>query len=82
MGTFQITVEIGDQSGQRFQELEALVDTGATFTKVPRSILRAIAYERVNVSHSGESRNPVAEPGSLHPKIRHPSHSGLRLSPE
>ncbi len=42
MGTFRITVEIGGQSGQRFQELEALVDTGATFTKVPRSILEAL----------------------------------------
>ena len=42
MGTFQITVEIGNQSGQRFQELEVLVDTGATFTKVPRSILEAL----------------------------------------
>ena len=27
MGTFRITVEIGDQNGQRFQELEALVDS-------------------------------------------------------
>ena len=42
MGTFRITIEIGDQGGQRFQELEALVDTGATFTKVPRSILEAL----------------------------------------
>ena len=42
MGTFQITVEIGDQSGQRFQELKALVNTRATFTKVPRSILEAL----------------------------------------
>ena len=42
MGTFRITVEIGDQSGQRFQEMEALVDTGATFTKVPRTILEAL----------------------------------------
>ena len=42
MGTFRITVEIGDQTGHRFQKLEALVDTGATFTKVPRSILEAL----------------------------------------
>ena len=42
MGTFRIKVEIGDQDGRRFQELEALVDTGATFTKVPRSILKAL----------------------------------------
>ena len=39
MGTFRITVEIGDQ---RFQELEALVDTGAPVTKVPCSILEAL----------------------------------------
>ena len=42
MGSFQITVEIGDQGGRRFQELEALVDSGATFTKVPRSVLEAL----------------------------------------
>ena len=39
MRTLQITIELGDQDGRRFQELEALVDTGATFTKVPRSVL-------------------------------------------
>ena len=42
MGTFRITVQIGDQNGQTFQELEASVDTGATFTKVPRSVLEAL----------------------------------------
>ena len=42
MGTFRITVQMGDQSGQRFQELEALVDSGATFTRVPRSVLEAL----------------------------------------
>ena len=42
MEIFQTTIEIGDQSGQRFQELEALVDTGATFTKVPRELLERL----------------------------------------
>ena len=42
MGTFRITVEIGDQSARRFQEVEALVGTGSTFTKVPRSVLEAL----------------------------------------
>ena len=42
MGTFRITIEIGGQGGQKFEELEALADTGATFTKVPRSILEAL----------------------------------------
>ena len=42
MGTFWIKVEIGDQDGQRFQEVEALVNTGATFTKVPRDLLERL----------------------------------------
>ena len=42
MGTFRITVEIGDQNAQNFQEVEALVDTGPTFTKVPRPVLEAL----------------------------------------
>ena len=36
MGTFRITVEIADPRGQRFEALEMLVDSGATFTKAPK----------------------------------------------
>ena len=36
MGTFRITVDIADPSGQRFEPVEMLVDTGATFTKGSR----------------------------------------------
>ena len=43
MGTFCITVEIGDPHGQNFQPVVVLVDTGATFTKVPRSLLEELA---------------------------------------
>ena len=39
MGTFAASVEIGDLQGRRFQPLETLVDTGATYTRVPRTIL-------------------------------------------
>ena len=42
MGTFTTTVEIGDQTGQQFVQIEALVDTGATFTKAPRSLLESL----------------------------------------
>ena len=38
MGTFQITVEIADPRGQRFENVEMLVDTGATFTKAARNL--------------------------------------------
>ena len=42
MGTFRITVEIADPRGQRFEAVEMLVDTGATFTKAPRDLLERL----------------------------------------
>ena len=42
MGTFITTIEIGDQTGRRFVRIEALVDTGATFTKAPRTLLESL----------------------------------------
>ncbi len=40
MGTFYVTIEIGDPQGQQFEELQALVDSGSTTTVVPTSALR------------------------------------------
>ena len=40
MGTFRVTIQIGDPQGQRYESLEALVDTGATYTVAPASLLR------------------------------------------
>ena len=42
MGTFRITVEIADPSGQRFEPVEMLVDTGVMFTKAPRDLLERL----------------------------------------
>ena len=42
MGTFRITVEIGDPHGRRYEPVEMLVDTGATFTKAPRELLEGL----------------------------------------
>ncbi len=39
MGTFQVTIGVGNQTRERFEEVEALVDTGATHTVLPRSLL-------------------------------------------
>ena len=39
MGTVTVTIGIGDPGGQLFEELEAEVDTGSTFTAVPRELL-------------------------------------------
>ena len=42
MGTFRHTIEIGDPEGQRFESVEALVDTGASYSMVPSSILERL----------------------------------------
>ena len=42
MGTFRIEIEIGDPSGSRYQPVSALVDTGASHTALPASLLREL----------------------------------------
>ena len=42
MGTFRVTLEIGDAQGSRFETVDALVDTGASYTWVPASVLEAL----------------------------------------
>ena len=39
MGTFSTTIEIGNLDGGHYETMEALADTGATTTVVPRCIL-------------------------------------------
>ena len=39
MSAFRHTIEVGDLTGSRFQSMDAIVDTGATFTVVPANIL-------------------------------------------
>ena len=42
MGTFRVDIEIGDPAGQRYEKVEALVDTGATYTMVPAPLLERL----------------------------------------
>ena len=39
MGALRVSIEIGDSQASRFETVETLVDTGATFTMIPRSTL-------------------------------------------
>ena len=42
MGTVMVTIGVGDPQGQRFENLEVVVDTGATFSTVPRTLLEQL----------------------------------------
>ena len=39
MGTFTVPIQLGDLAGQRFIDIEALVDTEATYTSIPETTL-------------------------------------------
>ena len=47
MGRVDVTVQISNLDGSQTKELEAMVDTGSTYTFVPASILRELGIEPV-----------------------------------
>ncbi len=47
MGTFRVAIEVGDPQGQRYETLEALVDTGSTYTVLPAALLRRLGIQPI-----------------------------------
>ena len=45
MGTFQVEIQIGDPAAENWVTVSALVDTGATMTAVPASVLGQLGVE-------------------------------------
>ena len=45
MGTFKWPLRIASMDGQRAQEIEATVDTGASFTTLPSNLLRELGIK-------------------------------------
>ena len=45
MGTFKWPLRISSMDGQRSRDIEATVDTGASFTTLPPSLLRDLGIE-------------------------------------
>ena len=39
MGTFSLTIQVGNLDGTRFRDVEVMADTGSTTTVIPRAIL-------------------------------------------
>lgn len=45
MGEFRVPIEVGNQQGLRFERMDALVDTGATYPVIPRDILASLGCQ-------------------------------------
>lgn len=56
MGSFRVGIEIGNMAGGGFERVEALVDTGATYTLLPQEVL-----ERLGVQPRGKRRFILAD---------------------
>ena len=53
MGTVTVTIEVGDPQGRNFREVEMEVDTGSTYTALPREMLEGLG---VPVNRTAQSR--------------------------
>ena len=53
MGKLIVTIGVGDQQGQQFEDIEVIVDTGSTFTALPAAMLHELG---VMVEHTAEAR--------------------------
>ena len=42
MGTFSVNIAVGDPQGQRYTAVEALVDTGSSYSALPASFLQRL----------------------------------------
>jgi clan AA aspartic protease len=56
VATFRVSIEIGPMDQSRFERIEALVDTGATYTVVPRDVL-----ERLGIAPQFRRRFRIAD---------------------
>ena len=45
MGTFNLIIQIGNLNGEHFEDVDVMVDTGATTTVIPRTILEGLGIQ-------------------------------------
>ena len=61
MGPFYMAIELGDEQGANWRTLDALVDTGASTTSVPASVLRELGIRPVDTGRFRFSQGEVRE---------------------
>jgi clan AA aspartic protease len=61
MGTFKVALEVADRFREQYLTLEALADTGATYTAVPESLLDGLGIQREETRGFRIADNSVVE---------------------
>ena len=67
MGTITATIQVGDNQGHRFEELDIIVDTGSTHTAAPRTMLErpGVPVERSLPSETTDCRIIPVDVGEI-----------------
>ena len=83
MGTFKWPLRISSMDGQQGQDIEATVDTGASFTTLPSRFLRELGIEATGkrgflLADGAAHRNGVRGSTSNHRRGYRDDHRGLR----
>jgi predicted aspartyl protease len=76
MGTFSVTIEVGSPDRTRWRAVEVLVDTGATFTWLPRDLLEELGHAPVikKSFELGDGRVVESDVGDVPVRIGHEVH--------
>ena len=61
MGTFYISIDLGNEQGDNWRTLDALVDTGASTTSLPASVLRELGVRPVSTERFRFAQGEVRE---------------------
>ena len=61
MSTFTVSLGITDRRRERYVTVDALVDTGATYTSLPAGVLADLGIEQVEVRRFRLADNRVVE---------------------
>lgn len=51
MGTFSVPISVSDDTGKKFETFEAFVDSGASYTWIPRPTLEALGHTPTRDRH-------------------------------
>ena len=72
MGTFKVEFEVSDPNGKRFEPVEALVDSGSTYTFLPSTML-----DELGVSRAGTMTFRLADGSRI---VRHIGYTWAKLN--
>lgn len=77
MGTFSVTIEAGSSDHSRWEPVEVLVDTGATFTWLPGELLERLGHVPTLTKsfQLGDGRVIEAETGDVPVRIGEETHT-------